>query len=314
MVNVVFEPQSTAQAAPIAPFREAVAEKSRATLVMVDLVLTCQHRSTRRKPLRRDPRTEPRQRMHEIVRTRIRYGYRRVHILLKREGWGAGRNLVYRLYREEGVALKAKRPRRRKMAAHREERTAVTRANQAWAIDFVHDQLVNGQTFRALTVLDIYTRETLAIEVGLRLRGEHVVDVLNRLVRRRKAPERLLADNGIQFTNRACVTYDFHHIFDRVCDENGIEQRLTKIKHPWTNGWVERINRTIKDATVKRFHYDSHEQLRRHLQDFIHAYNFGRRLKTLKGLTPYEFICKRWTSEPDRFIVDPIHQMPTLNT
>ena len=124
----------------------------------------------------------------------------------------------------------------------------------------------------------------------------------------------VLTDNGIQFTNRACDTYAFHHIFDRVCDENSIEHRLTKIKHPWTNGQVERMNRTIKEATVKRFHYDDHDQLRRHLQDFIDAYNFGRRLKTLKGLTPYEFICKRWTSEPDRFILDPIHQMPGLNT
>ena len=124
----------------------------------------------------------------------------------------------------------------------------------------------------------------------------------------------VLTDNGIQFTNRARDTYAFHHIFDRVCDENGIEHRLTKIKHPWTNGQVERMNRTIKEATVKRFHYDDHGQLRRHLQDFIDAYNFGRRLKTLKGLTPYEFICKQWTSEPDRFIIDPIHQMPGLNT
>jgi transposase InsO family protein len=123
----------------------------------------------------------------------------------------------------------------------------------------------------------------------------------------------VLTDNGIQFTNHARHKYAFHHIFDRVCDENEIEHRLTKINHPWTNGQVERMNRTIKDATVKRFHYDSHEQLRRHLQDFIEAYNFGRRLKTLKGLTPYEFICKRWTSEPDRFIFDPIHQMPGLN-
>ncbi len=73
------------------------------------------------------------------------------------------------------------------------------------------------------------------------------------------------------------------------------------------------MNRTIKDATVKRFHYDSHDQLRRHLQDFIDAYNFGRRLKTLKGLTPCEFICKRWTLEPDQFI-NPIHQIPGLNT
>jgi transposase InsO family protein len=123
----------------------------------------------------------------------------------------------------------------------------------------------------------------------------------------------VLTDNGIQFTNRACDTYAFHHIFDRICDENGIEHRLTKIKHPWTNGQVERMNRTIKEATVKRFHYDDHDQLRRHLHDFIEAYNFGRRLKTLKGLTPYEFICKQWTSEPDRFIIDPIHQMLGLN-
>ena len=116
----------------------------------------------------------------------------------------------------------------------------------------------------------------------------------------------VLTDNGIQFTNHAHHKYAFHHIFDRVCDENGIEQRLTKINHSlsamqriacrgsaWTNGQVERMNRTIKDAAVKRFHYDGHDQLRRHLQDFINAYNFGRRLKTLKGLTPYGYICKQ---------------------
>ena len=74
------------------------------------------------------------------------------------------------------------------------------------------------------------------------------------------------------------------------------------------------MNRTIKDATVKRYHYDSHEQLDGTSHDFIAAYNFGRRLKTLKGLTPYEFICKRWTSEPERFILNPIQQMPGLNT
>ena len=77
-----------------------------------------------------------------------------------------------------------------------------------------------------------------------------------------------------------------------VLTKNGIEHRLTRITHPWTNGQLERMNRTIKDATVKRFHYDSRDQLRRTLQDFIHAYNFGRRLKILKGLTPYEFICR----------------------
>jgi hypothetical protein len=73
------------------------------------------------------------------------------------------------------------------------------------------------------------------------------------------------------------------------------------------------MNRTIKDATVKRYHDESHAQLRQHLADFVAAYNFARRLKTLKGLTPYEFICKRWTSEPERFRLDPLHQMPGPN-
>ena len=74
------------------------------------------------------------------------------------------------------------------------------------------------------------------------------------------------------------------------------------------------MNRTVKDATVKRFHYDSHEQLRRHLQDFVAAYNFARRLKRLRGLTPYEFICKTWAAEPQRFKATPHHQIPGLNT
>jgi transposase InsO family protein len=129
----------------------------------------------------------------------------------------------------------------------------------------------------------------------------------------------VLTDNGIQFTfppryaDGPTARY-MTHMFDMRCRENGIEHRLTKIKHPWTNGQVERMNRTIKDATVKRYHYDSHRQLETHLTDFVSAYNFGRRLKTLKGLTPYEFICKCWTTQPERFSLNPLHQMPGLNT
>jgi transposase InsO family protein len=123
----------------------------------------------------------------------------------------------------------------------------------------------------------------------------------------------VLTDNGIQFKNREQDRTAMEHIFGRTCREHGIEHRSTKIKHPWTNGQVERMNRTIKEATVKRFHYDDHDQLKLHLATFIEAYNFGRRLKTLKGLTPYEYICKIWTSAPERFILDPIHQMPGLN-
>jgi len=131
--------------------------------------------------------------------------------------------------------------------------------------------------------------------------------------------EIVLTDNGIQFAdlpkNRSGATAIWRgHPFDRACQQHGIEHRLTKPNHPWTNGQVERMNRTIKEATVQRYHYDSHEQLRRHLDDFVNAYNFARRLKRLNGLTPYEFICRQWTSEPKRFKLNPLHQMPGLNT
>lgn len=124
----------------------------------------------------------------------------------------------------------------------------------------------------------------------------------------------VLTDNGIQFTNREKDRFAFEHIFERVCRENGIEHRLTRVKHPWTNGQVERMNRTIRQATVNRYHYDDHKQFENYLQNFMNAYNFARRLKSLKGLTPYEFICKIWTTQPHRFTLNPIHQMPGPNT
>jgi transposase InsO family protein len=115
-----------------------------------------------------------------------------------------------------------------------------------------------------------------------------------------------LTDNGIQFAdlpkNRSGATAMFRgHPFDRVCWANDIEHRLTKPNHPWTNGQVERMNRTLKEATVNRYYYQTHNQLRDHLDAFIKAYNFAKRLKTLRGLTPHEFIAKTWTESPDLF-------------
>lgn len=98
-----------------------------------------------------------------------------------------------------------------------------------------------------------------------------------------------------------------------ACEQTKIEHRLTKPRCPWTNGQVERINRTIKDATVERYHYACHDELRQHLQMLVDAYNYGRRLKTLRGLTPYEFICQSWTKEPERFRLDPSHHIPGPN-
>jgi transposase InsO family protein len=129
----------------------------------------------------------------------------------------------------------------------------------------------------------------------------------------------VLTDNGIQFTfppryaDGPTARY-MSHMFDMRCRENGIEHRLTKPNHPWTNGQVERMNRTLKEATVRRYHYESHDQLREHLKTFLAAYTFARRLKTLRGLTPHEYICKRWTENPDQFRLNPFHHTPGLNT
>ena len=123
----------------------------------------------------------------------------------------------------------------------------------------------------------------------------------------------VLTDNGIQFTNRKRDIYAFQHIFDRVCQEYGIDHRLTKTNHPWTNGQVERMNRTLKDATVKKYYYQTHHNLKAHLQAFLMTYNFAKRLKPLKGLTPYEYICRCWQKEPDRFTRNPYHHTLGLN-
>lgn len=124
----------------------------------------------------------------------------------------------------------------------------------------------------------------------------------------------ILTDNGIQFTNRLKDRWAFKHLFDRICEEHGIEHRLTKVNHPWTNGQVERMNRTIKDATVKRYHYETHDELKEHLAEFLTAYNFAKRLKMLRGLTPYEYISKCWQKEPERFRLNPHHHSMGLNT
>lgn len=137
----------------------------------------------------------------------------------------------------------------------------------------------------------------------------------------------VLTDNGIQFTTPGAGESAVPliketlangeafraHAFELACAENDIDHRPTKPKHPWTNGQVERMNRTIKEATVKRFYYETHNHLRELLANFVAAFNFAKRLKTLKGLTPYEFICKCLAKEPKRFRSNPHHQTPGLN-
>jgi transposase-like protein len=129
----------------------------------------------------------------------------------------------------------------------------------------------------------------------------------------------VLTDNGMAFAdlpkNRTGPTAMMRgHPFDRACWDLGVEHRLTKPYHPWTNGQAERMNRTIKDATVKVFHYDDLESLKAHVLAFVTAHNFAKHLKALRWRTPYQAICDAWTKDPSIFKIDPRHLIPGPHT
>ena len=219
------------------------------------------------------------------------------------------RSSLHRLYQRHGISQLPREPVREK------------KPFKSYPMGYLHIDITETRTGEGKTYLFVAidrTTKFVYAELFEQMTRKSAVDFLEATLN--ALPYRvhtILTDNGIQFAeqprNRNTI-YSRPMRFDMICEANGIEHRLTKPNHPWTNGQVERMNRTIKDATVKRFHYENHDQLRTHLADFLAAYNFARRLKTLGGLTPYEYICKIWTSEPDRFILDPIHQMPGLNT
>jgi transposase-like protein len=125
----------------------------------------------------------------------------------------------------------------------------------------------------------------------------------------------VLTDNGVSFADqpryRNGPTARIRgHAFDRVCKEHAIEHRLTKPYHPWTNGQAERMNRTIKEATVKVFHYETRASLSAHGLAFVTAYNFAKHLKALQGRTPFQRICDAWTKAPEPFKINPHHLIP----
>jgi len=126
----------------------------------------------------------------------------------------------------------------------------------------------------------------------------------------------VLTDTGLQLTDlprirKGQIARHRPHPFEEICRA---APSTAQPNHPWTNGQVEPMSRALKEATVERYYYATNDQARSHVADFVTAYNFGRRLETLKGLSPYEYICGIWAKEPNRFTVDPIRQMPGLNT
>lgn len=174
------------------------------------------------------------------------------HVLLRPEGWSLGREQAYRLYCEESPQLRSKRPRRRKMVVGRRERYIAKRPNQAWSMDFVADQLVNGTRFRALTIVDVYTREALAITVGQRLKAEDVVCVCNRLVARRGSTVRIFVDNGSEFSGRVFDLWAYHQ--KATIDFN-------RPGKPTDNCFVESFNGSFRDECLNDRPRESHSAL-----------------------------------------------------
>jgi putative transposase len=142
--------------------------------------------------------TALRHRMRELAQTRVRFVYRRLWVLLARDGWDVGKERFYRVYKEEGLALRRKRPWRHATAVHREQRRPATDRNDIWSMDFVADELVDGRRFRTLTVIDLFTRECLAMDVGCSLTGQDVAASLERLRFERGLPQRIYGDNGLK--------------------------------------------------------------------------------------------------------------------
>ncbi len=142
------------------------------------------------------------QRIKEICQTRVRYGYRRVHVLLRREGWSLGQNKTRRIYRELGLQLRNKTPKRRVKAKLREDRHVAMQPNETWATDFVHDQLATGRKMRVLTIVDTFSRFSPALEPRFSFRGTDVVEVLERVAREVGLPATIRVDQGTEFVSR----------------------------------------------------------------------------------------------------------------
>lgn len=194
-----------------------------------------------------------RQRIHEIANTRVRYGFRRIHVLLQREGWRVNHKKVYRLYCEEGLNLRVKRPKRRVSAAHRLERPSLNGVNQCWSMDFVADQLFNGRKIRALTIVDNWSRECMSIQV----------------------------DNGSEFISKA---------LDKWAYENGVTLDFSRPGKPTDNPFIESFNGSFRDECLNAHWFLSLEDAAHKIEMWRKDYNEFRPHSALGNLSPKEYI------------------------
>ncbi|PAU94390.1 hypothetical protein CK503_06200 [Aliifodinibius salipaludis] len=214
--------------------------------------------------------------------TRVRYGFWRIYVLLRREGWMVNHKRVYRLYKLEGLNLRAKRPRRSRAGAHRLDRPQLSGPHQLWSMDFVADQLFDGRRFRALTVVDNFSRSCLSIHADQSIKGTDVTGIMERISRRvGQVPERIQVDNGSEFISKA---------LDQWAYDNGVTLDFSRPGKPTDNPYIESFNGSFRDECLNLHWFLSLEDARQKIEVWRTEYNGFRPHSSLGDLTPNEYI------------------------
>lgn len=235
-------------------------------------------RSSQRYVHRRARREELRARLHTLALTKPRWGYRRLHWLLRREGWAVNRKLVQRLYREEGLAVR--RRARKRVRVPRTPLVAPRGPNERWSMDFVRDTLGDGRAFRALTIVDDFTRESVAIEVDTSLPGERVVRVLERLAGTRGLPTGIVCDNGPEFAGQ---------VLDQWAHRRGVRLLFIQPGKPVQNAFAESFNGRLRDECLNETWFWTLAEAQVTIEAWRVEFNTARPHSGLAERTPSEF-------------------------
>lgn len=237
-------------------------------------------RNTLRYKSKRDPDTILREKLRELAEERRRFGYRRLHMLLKREGFKVNHKKLRRIYREEKLSLRI-RKKKKLRAGTRAPIPTPKAVNERWSMDFMSDQLAtSGRRFRLLNIVDDFTRECLAIEIDTSLPGTRVVEVLNQLKDLRGLPSSITVDNGTEFTGKAVDQWAF---------ENRVTLAYIRPGKPIENAFIESFNGKLRDECLNENWFVSLEDARRTIEEWRVDYNQNRPHSSLGALTPEEF-------------------------
>jgi putative transposase len=238
-------------------------------------------RASHRYRSRADRREELRGRLRDLAGVRPSYGYRRLGLLLRREGWDTNHKLVFRLYREEGLGLRRRRPRRRVSAARRVKMAIPQQTNETWSMDFMSDQLYSGRWIRILTLIDDYSRECLALRVGVSLKGDDVAAALNELIRERGAPRSIRVDNGTEFTSV---------VMDQWAYWNGVTLDFSRRGKPQDNALVEAFQSRFRQECLNEHWFLSVADAQEKTEAWRNHYNTERPHSALGNLSPEDFV------------------------